>query len=199
MATDGASGTGAEAGGGASATSAATLSKFIEDASLAGRWRLDPAASRVEFAVKHFWHLITVRGWFERFEGEGEAAGDGTVKGRVTIEAASLNTKNKQRDKHLRSADFFDVEQHPAVIVTVESAALEDATHVALTGTFEAAGVREPVNFGAEIVEASPDAVTLRAQLVVDRTRFGMTWSPMGIAASEAAATFTARLTKVAG
>ncbi len=67
------------------------------------------------------------------------------------------------------------------------------------TGTLEAAGTREPVSFTAEILEASADAVTLRARLVVDQTRFGMTWSPLGVAAKEAAATVTLRFTRATG
>jgi polyisoprenoid-binding protein YceI len=185
---------------GAGAQSAGTaVTGLLRGGSLAGRWQLDPAGSRVEFAVKQFWYAITVRGWFERFEGTGEVGEDGTVTGQVIIDAVSLNTKNKRRDKHLRSADFFDVERHPTVTVTVERATLQDDTHLSVTGTLEAAGIRQPVSFTAEILAASADAVTLRANLVVDRTLFDMTWSPLGMAAKEAAAIVTARFTRVSG
>jgi polyisoprenoid-binding protein YceI len=63
-------------------------------------------------------------------------------------------------------------------------------------GTLEAAGTAEPVTFTAEIVEASPDAVTLRASLTIDRSRFGTTWSPLRMAAMEATGTVTARFTR---
>ncbi|HEY1641358.1 MAG TPA: YceI family protein [Streptosporangiaceae bacterium] len=163
---------------------------------LAGQWRLDAGASRVEFGVPHFWHAITVRGWFEQLEGEATVGPDGTVSGQLVIGAASLTTKNKQRDKHLRSADFFDADNHAQVVVTVQQAALADDGHLTAEGTLEAAGTTEPVTFTAEIVEASADAVTLRASVTIDRSRFGMTWSPMKIAAMEATGTVTARFTR---
>ncbi len=169
---------------------------LVRSGALAGRWQLDPAASQVEFRVKHFWHAITVRGWFERLSGEGTVGDDGAVTGRLSIDATSLNTKNKQRDKHLRSADFFNVERHPGVVVTVDRATADDGGQVTMAGTLEAAGIRQPVSFTGEIVAASADAVTLRADLVVDRTVFEMTWSPLGVAAKEAAATVTARFTR---
>jgi polyisoprenoid-binding protein YceI len=163
---------------------------------LAGQWKLDANASRVEFGVPHFWHAITVRGWFEQLDGEATVGPDGTVSGELVIGAASLTTKNKQRDKHLRSADFFDSDNHARVVVTVRQAALADDGRLTAEGTLEAAGTTEPVTITAEIVEASADAVTLRASLIVDRSRFGMTWSPLRIAAMEATGTVTARFTR---
>ena len=171
---------------------------LVRDGALTGRWQLDPAASRVEFRVKHFWHAITVRGWFEHFDGEGTVGQDGAVSGRLSIEAASLNTNNKQRDKHLRSADFFDAERHPDVVVTVNRATAGNGGQVVLAGTLEAAGTEQPVTFTGEVVDVSKDTVTLRADLVVDRSLFGMTWSPLGMAAKSAAATVTARFTRAA-
>ncbi len=66
---------------------------------------LDPAGSRAEFHVKHFWGAVTVHGTFERMTGEATVSPDGTATCRISFDARSLNTKNKQRDKHLRSAD----------------------------------------------------------------------------------------------
>jgi polyisoprenoid-binding protein YceI len=68
-----------------------------------------------------------------------------------------------------------------------------------MRGTLQAAGHSEPVSFTARAEDISPGAITLRAELVVDRTLFGMTWSPMGIAAKEAAGTVVARFVHSAG
>ncbi len=163
----------------------------------AGRWRLDPSGSRVEFRVRHFWHAITVRGWFEQVEGEGTVGPDGSVTGQLVIAAASLNTKNKQRDKHLRSADFFDAGQHPRVVVSVRQAALGPDGRLTGQGTLEAAGVTQPVTFTADVLEDSAEAVTLHAELAVDRSRFGMTWSPLRMAAMQATGVVTARFTRL--
>jgi polyisoprenoid-binding protein YceI len=67
------------------------------------------------------------------------------------------------------------VAEHPRVVVSVRRATLSDATTLNVAGTLEAAGVAEPVSITAEVVAASPDRVTLRAQLSMDRSRFGMT------------------------
>ena len=139
---------------------------------------------------------VTVRGWFERFEGEGAVGPDGKVAGQLVMDAASLNTKNKQRDRHLRSADFFDAADHPQVVVTVSRAELTHGGQLAAEGELEAAGVREPLSFTGEVVDASADAVTVQAEVTVDRSRFGMTWSPLRMTSMQAPGSVAARFTR---
>jgi len=69
----------AEAGG--TAQAGADVQALVRDGALAGRWVLDPGASRVEFHVRHFWGAVTVRGWFERLEGDVEPVADGLHAG----------------------------------------------------------------------------------------------------------------------
>ena len=161
-----------------------------------GHWSLDPTQSRVEFHVKHFWGAITVHGRFERFEGEGTVAPDGTISGRLVIDATSLTTKNRRRDEHLRSADFFDVEQHPTVVASVSDVAPTGSTAVRGAVTVEAAGREQEFEATMSVLEASPEAVTLRCELVVDRTVHAMTWSPLGMASRSARAVVTARFVR---
>lgn len=63
--------------------------------------------------------MITVHNRFQKFDGEGTVNADGTVSGHLVIDATSLTTKNRKRDEHLRSADFFDVEHHPTVTISL--------------------------------------------------------------------------------
>ncbi|HET8673068.1 MAG TPA: YceI family protein, partial [Thermoleophilaceae bacterium] len=78
-----------------------------------GTWTIDPAHSSVEFSVKHM-GIATVRGQFSSFEGALESDGENvSVSG--TVDAASIDTRNEQRDQHLVSPDFFEVEKHPAM------------------------------------------------------------------------------------
>jgi polyisoprenoid-binding protein YceI len=158
-----------------------------------GSWELDQGGSRVEFHVKHFWGAVTVHGLFERFSGRGSVEADGSIAGRLEIEAASLTTKNRKRDEHLRSPDFFDVESHPQVVVSVQGLSVGDDGTLRGTITLEAAGRTRPVTPTVQVVEATADTVTLRSELVVDRTGFDMTWSPLGMAAGDARAVVTAR------
>ena len=118
------------------------------------------------------------------------------MTGTLSFDATSLTTKNKQRDKHLRSSDFFDTENHPMVVLTVTETTVLDEGALVCKGTLEAAGHREPIEFTAHVQDFTDQAVTITADLVVDRARFGMTWSPMRIAAYDALATVTARFVR---
>ena len=168
----------------------------LTDGTAAGRWELDPAGSRAAFRIKHFWGIMTVRGVLEQMTGDATVSPDGTVTGRISFEAASLNTKNKQRDKHLRSADFFHVEKHPQAVLTITSAHPAGPADLECEGTFEAAGHARPVTFTAHIQEATAQAVVLTAELEVDRGEFDMTWSPMHIASMTAHGTVRARFVR---
>ena len=80
-----------------------------------GLWTVDPSESEIGFAVKGAWGLQTVRGVFRSYLGDLSVL-NGDVDGHLSIEAASLDTGNVQRDRHLRSTDFFDVERYPRVV-----------------------------------------------------------------------------------
>src|SRR3954447_23461502 len=80
-----------------------------------GTWTVDPAHSKVGFAVKHM-GIATVRGEFTEFDGTLEIAGDlSSAKAYGTVKVASVDTNEPQRDAHLRSADFFDADTYEDV------------------------------------------------------------------------------------
>jgi polyisoprenoid-binding protein YceI len=81
-------------------------------------------------------------------------------------------------------------------VVTVSRVELTHGVQLAAEGELEAAGVREPVSFTGEVVDASADAVTLQGEVTVDRSRFGMTWSPLRMASMQATGSVTARFTR---
>jgi polyisoprenoid-binding protein YceI len=142
-----------------------------------GSWRLDPEHSRVEFAVRHFYGLITVKGHFDHYEGHLELGTSPAIE--LVIEATSLDTGNAKRDKHLRSADFFDLENHPEVRFVSETAVL-DGDVLRVRGTLEAAGKQVPLQFDAEL-RSSGGGLEIAAATEVDHRELGMTWSPLGI------------------
>ena len=81
----------------------------------AGTWAIDPSHSAIGFSVRHL-GIATVRGAFERFSGSLEAGEQlEQASFAAEIDAASITTSEEQRDAHLRSADFFDVEAHPTI------------------------------------------------------------------------------------
>jgi polyisoprenoid-binding protein YceI len=164
--------------------------------STVGAWVLDPAGSSVKFVGKAFWGLVPVRGTFSTVSGQGTVGEDGAASGQVVIDAASLDTKNKKRDTHLRSADFFNVEKCPTVTVTVTSAVL-DGSSLKCTGTMEAAGKSVPVSFTATVESAGADAVVLTAVLPMARSTFGMTWQQIpGMVKDAAEGVVTARFVR---
>jgi len=147
----------------------------------AGHWILDPQKSSVAVSQKHMWGLITVRVRFSELAGEGEVGADGSITGEVRVGAASVDTKNAKRDKHLRSADFFHADAHPHIIFTARDAKLDENGGLAVSGDLEAAGTSRPLSLTANVSEATPDSATLTATVNVDRLDYGMTWNSMGM------------------
>jgi polyisoprenoid-binding protein YceI len=143
-----------------------------------GEWRLEPARSSVEFHVPHFWGLITVKGHFERYEGTVDLQSEPAVE--LTIEADSLQTGNRKRDQHLRSADFFDVEHHPQVRFVSDTAAFED-TALKVRGRLHAADRSIPLELDATLKPVD-GGIEIEAVTHAPHHELGMTWSPLGIA-----------------
>ncbi len=113
-----------------------------------GTWRLDPARSSVEFHVRHFYGLMTFKGAFNRYEGTLKLDSPRAVE--LTIDADSLDTKLVKRDTHLRSADFFDVANHPQVRFVCDSATLDGET-LTVRGELHSAGRHVPVQVEATL------------------------------------------------
>lgn len=115
-----------------------------------GTWTVDPAHSSVEFRVKHL-GISTVRGTFGEFEGTLEVGDDITsAKAYGKVNAASINTNEPKRDEHLRSADFFDVENSPEI--TFESTEIKpiDEDTFEVTGDLTMHGITKPITLTAE-------------------------------------------------
>ena len=171
--------------------------QVLEPGAAIGRWSLDVARSRVEFRVKHLWHAVTVRGGFGRIQGEVTVAEQGAVTGEISITAASVNTWNAPRDRHLQSADFFDAQRHPLIVFTITGAKPLRASSLAVQGMLQVAGRSNPLAFNAGVRDISADEVTIVADFLVDRTDFGMTWSPLRVASRKASVHAVARFIRM--
>ncbi|HWE11146.1 MAG TPA: YceI family protein [Solirubrobacteraceae bacterium] len=144
-----------------------------------GRWRLDPARSTVEFQVPHFYGLMTVKGRFDRYAGTLDLSARPAIE--LTIEADSLDTGHKKRDKHLRSADFFDVADHPQVRFIADAATVQGDT-VNAPGRLHAANRDIPLEVEARLREVGVDGeLEIDATALADHRELGMVWSPLGI------------------
>lgn len=178
-----------------------------DTSALAGpsRWTLDAARSSVTLRHKTMWGLATVRGTFGDLAGQAEIGADGTARGELEIGAASLDTGNAKRDKHLRSADFFSADEHPHIVAVLQRADLAGRTgtgtgrqgdQVTVTGQLTAAGVTRPLIFTATLAEVTEAAVTVRAEAEIDRAQFGMTWNQLGMLRGPATISVLARFTR---
>ncbi|HEV3053491.1 MAG TPA: YceI family protein [Solirubrobacteraceae bacterium] len=141
------------------------------------RWELDAAESTAEFRARTYWGLVGVRGHFGRLSGAVSA--DGGLE--LVIDAASLDTGNHIRDRHLRSGDFFDVERHPQVRF---SAAGVDETAdggARVSGRLEAAGEAVQLELAPSVRPVGDDALELDAETTIDQRQLGMTYRRFGI------------------
>lgn len=144
------------------------------------RWAIDLTHSQITFAVKHL-GISTVRGTFGAFSGTIEEQ-DGVVSGaEISIDVATLNTGAAQRDDHLRSADFFDVANHPTATFRLLSTE-RTGNELAATGELTIRGITKPVTLTGEIGGPAKDpwgntkvSATLSTKL--PRKDWGLTWN----------------------
>jgi polyisoprenoid-binding protein YceI len=121
-----------------------------------GTWDIDPVHSEVSFVVRHM-VVSKVRGRFDRFEGTIVTADDPLQSSvEATINAASINTNQEQRDAHIRSADFLDVDNHPEI--TFRSLAVRPrGDNFLVEGDLTIRGVTKPVTLELEVNGFTPD------------------------------------------
>ncbi|HEX4305484.1 MAG TPA: YceI family protein [Solirubrobacterales bacterium] len=142
-----------------------------------GTWILDPERSSVEFRTRLLFGVIgTVKGGFGLYRGTLDMEARPAIE--LTIAAGSIDTGNVRRDAHLRSAAFFDADEHPEVRFESESAEL-DGEALRVHGTLRAAGGSAPLDVTATVRPAGEE-FELEASAVVDQRKLGMTYSPLG-------------------
>ena len=146
-----------------------------------GVWNLDPARSTFAFRNKTMWGLMTVKGHFAEVRGEAQVTYTGAVSGRLDITAASLNTRNRKRDEHLRSADFFDVEKFSEITVIVTAANPSDGDTVNLLADINIKGISHPLPLHATVAVLDDGAVRVLAPTIIDREQLGVSGNLLGM------------------
>jgi polyisoprenoid-binding protein YceI len=146
----------------------------------AGAWNAEPSSGRLEFAVKTMWGLATVRGRFERFEGQLEVQPDG-ARADLTIEAASFGTGHVKRDAHLRSGDFFDVSNHPTLSFTAAAITPRSDGDLTITGDLTVAGHDVRLQLPVSVTRGEQGRLHLSTTASVPRKKVGMTWNRGGM------------------
>src|ERR1700743_2803341 len=145
-----------------------------------GVWQVDAAKSELAFSARGMFGLVPVHGKFNAFKGTLTVTDEG-AQGELSIEAASLDTGNAKRDEHLRSADFFDVEDNP--FVTFDLTGIEElgGDKVAVSGTLKVRDKQLPLRIKASSRLTDSGRLSLSATEDVDRDAAGLGWSKMGM------------------
>jgi polyisoprenoid-binding protein YceI len=152
-------------------------------ASITGTYVLDTTHSRIGFVARHA--MVTkVRGSFNEFDGSGFFDADQPSNSRlaVTIQAASIDTRNADRDAHLRSNDFFDMETYPTLSFTSTSVEPVAADVFRVTGDLTIKGITKPVTLDLELSGTAVDPygntrLGLEGSTVINRKEWGVTWN----------------------
>ncbi|MBO0679577.1 polyisoprenoid-binding protein [Mycolicibacterium sp. S2-37] len=143
----------------------------------AGTWAIDPVHSTIGFSVRHLM-VSKVRGTFDQFSGAITVAEDGTASVTAEIAVGSVNTRNEQRDAHLKAADFFDAEKYPTATFT-STGVRADGNRYAIDGEFTLKGVTKAVTLDLEFNGVNPgmghgEVAGFDASLVLNRKDFGI-------------------------
>lgn len=148
-----------------------------------GTWVIDPSHSRVGFSAKHAM-VATVRGQFTDFSGSLTLDGSNpTVSAAdVTIATASINTNSDDRDNHVRSADFLDVESHPEMTFRSTGVKHEGGDDFVMTGDLTIRGTTRPVELEVELEGLATDPfgnerIGFSGETVISRKDFDLTWN----------------------
>ena len=150
---------------------------------LTGTWTLDPAHTRIGFVARHA--MVTkVRGSFNEFEGTAafDGANPANSHAEVTIKAASIDTRNAQRDEHLRSNDFLAMQEHPEITFISTGVRQVGETTFELTGDLTIRGVTKSVTIPFTFEGAAKDPFgNLRAgfegSVAINRKDWGVNWN----------------------
>lgn len=148
-------------------------------------WKIDPAHSEIQFKVRHLM-ITTVTGYFRQFDLVVETEDDDFTQAKkveFTAEASSIDTNSEQRDAHLRSADFFDVEKFGQIRYSgkVLERAGDDYT---LTGDLTIRGITKPVSlnvrYGGMVVDPyGQTKAGFEVEGRISRKEFGLVWNAM--------------------
>lgn len=147
-------------------------------------WKIDTAHSTANFSVKHMM-ITTVRGRFNNVEGSIHFDPDNPAAGSVeaTIDVASINTNAPDRDNHLRSADFFDVETYPTITFKSTNIDVSGDDEATITGELTMHGVTKTVTLDVEYLGESSNPMSgdrtigFEASTKLNREEFGLNWN----------------------
>jgi polyisoprenoid-binding protein YceI len=176
---------------------ASEIQALLADGKLAGAWTLDGARSSVGLSSKSMWNLVKVKGRFSQVTGAAVISAAGEATGTLTVAAASVDTKIKKRDDHLRSADFFDAAKYPDISATITSVTpAGDGADAAFSGTLTVRDQTRPVTVSGKVSAQGADEITLDAEVPVNRADYGMSFNQLNMMSKDNIITIHAVFTR---
>jgi polyisoprenoid-binding protein YceI len=159
------------------------MTTVLDFTTLTGDYTLDASHTRLGFVARHA--MVTkVRGAFNDFEGTIHVDGAEPAKSsaKVVIKAASIDTRNSQRDDHIRGADFLELEQYPEITFASRRVAQTGDTTFDVTGDLTVKGVTRPVTVEFEYEGTATDPfgnvrIGFEGSVTISRKDFGITWN----------------------
>jgi polyisoprenoid-binding protein YceI len=145
-----------------------------------GDWRVVAADSELGFETRILFGLIPVRGRYSAYTGELHIDSAGRASGELRIDAATVATGIKKRDRHLRSTDFFAVEEHPHLRFELAALAADADGALMLTGTLHVRDEALPVAAPVSVEQAGPDKLRVDGDFNVDHRASGLRSSGVG-------------------
>lgn len=149
-----------------------------------GRWRTVDGLGQVAFRVMTLWGLASLTGMFERYTGE-LAVGASEITADFAIDAASVTTGSKRRDRHLRSDAFFDVEQHPEIRFRSASVAVS-AEGLLIDGELAIGPVRQTLRIDLALAPGPDGTVSVSGATALDREASGLGRNRCGMLVGDA-------------
>lgn len=140
---------------------------------LSGTWRVDPQASRARFVAGTLGGLVKTRGQFRSLSGN-LVVRDGDATGALVIDATSIDTGNRMRDRHLRSREFFDVRRHPQLRYEAHSISSEEPGKARIHGELLVADTRTSLPLDVTLHAPTGGVVELACHIEVDRVALGI-------------------------
>jgi polyisoprenoid-binding protein YceI len=135
---------------------------------------------------------MKVKGTFKDLRGEASVEPDGIVRGQLVIDASSVDTRNKKRDNHLRSEDFFAVAKYPEIVFELNRVTLGAVEH-RLEGTLSVIGNTQPLNLVVQIQDRDATGLTLHVETTIDRSQWGVAFRKNGMVKMSTALEISAR------
>jgi polyisoprenoid-binding protein YceI len=155
------------------------LQDLLDEGALSGDWTLDPQKSEITLKSRTLGALV-VKGAFKTAAGSCTVSAVRGVRGIVSVGAASIDTGNKKRDDHLRSADFFDIANYPEITFTVEEVR-PSGRGVTISGRLTVRDRTKNLSFDAKASVSEDREVWLDAEVLIDRADFGIMWNWLGL------------------